>query len=101
MDGEDAVLVEEGLGQRNIVLMRGPAAQPEGGDRAIHSRLFGRQDLHLRQADYLLDPAIAQGPQPGLATGAADRRLEAERGGDGQLDRIVDRPGMDASADIA
>ena len=100
MDGEDPVLVEQRLGQRDIVVVRGPAAQPERGNRAVQPGIVGRQDLNLRKVAQRPDPAIAQRPQARLARRSADRRLKGQRGRDGELRGIVRRAGMNARPDV-
>ena len=96
MDGEDAVLVEQRLGQRDIVLVRRAPAQPERGDRAVERRIFGRQNLNLRQVAHGVHPAIAQRPQACRRAERRRCRLEREGVGNGQLGGIVGRAGMDA-----
>ena len=97
MDRENAIFVEQRLRQSDIVLVGRPSAQPERGDRAV--QVVRREDLDLGQILHRVDPAIAERAQPGGAGRGADRRLELERRGHGQLRRIVRRPGVHARDD--
>ena len=100
MDGEDAVLVEQRLRQRDIVFVR---VRPRSRNDVIAPYSAGSSGVRIwtcGRSLHLAHPAIAQRPQPRRAPRAADRRLERQRGRDGQLRGIIGRAGMDAREDV-
>ena len=60
VNGENAVLVEQRLRQRDIVVVAGSPAQPERGDRAVERGILGGHDLDLWEVANGMDPAVAQ-----------------------------------------
>ena len=85
------MLVEQRLGQRDIVLMARVAADAERRNRAMRRGIIWRENLDLGQAGDLPDPAVAQRPQAGRAPGAADLFLERQGGWNRQMGGIIGR----------
>ena len=77
MDGEDPVLVEQRLGQRDIVFVRGPAAQPERGDRAVQPGSSGVRIWTCGRSRTGCTQRSRKRPQPRLR--AARRQSPPER----------------------
>lgn len=56
MHGEDAMIVEQGFDEREIILKAGAALDADRGDAGMHARIIRRQDFKASIAAHLGDP---------------------------------------------